>query len=99
MESAKYCTPSKKRCKQFNLTLKNAFAALSVTFNKECKTMSIEKLNVSPAVCSLLQGSQPTSASIERSFSMMRKLLAEDRKFEVEDINEYMILHFHSCIW
>jgi len=41
----------------------------------------MERQDISPAVCSLLQNSQPTTASVERSFSMLKKTLAKDRKF------------------
>ena len=37
--------------------------------------------------------------SVERSFSMLRKLLAKDRKFKVHYVKQYMILHFGSCTW
>ena len=40
-----------------------------------------EMQDISPAVYHMLQNSQPTSASVEKSFSMLKKLLAQDRNF------------------
>ena len=39
----------------------------------------MESQDISPAVYHMLQNSQPTFASVERSFSMMKKLLAKDK--------------------
>ena len=55
--------------------------------------------DILPAVNHMLQNSQPTSASVERSFSMLKKLLANDRHFKVENVRHYMILHFNATIW
>ena len=30
---------------------------------------------------------------------MLQKLLAKQRKFNVKNLKQYMILHFNSCIW
>ena len=42
---------------------------------------NMERQDISPAVYHMLQNSQPTSASVERSFSMLKKLLAKDKNF------------------
>ena len=55
--------------------------------------------DILPAVYHMLQNSQPTSASVERSFSMLKKLLAKDRNFKVENVRQYMILHFNASTW
>ena len=55
--------------------------------------------HISQAIYSLLQHSQPTTVSVERSFSMLQTLLAKDRNFKVENVKQYMILHFNSCTW
>ena len=52
--------------------------------NDISKLMSTERSDISPAVYSLLQHCQPTSAFVERSFCLLRKLLAKDRNFRVE---------------
>ena len=67
--------------------------------NDMSKIMNMEKPNVSLAVRSLLQRSQPTPDSVERSFSKLRKLLAKDRKFKVENVKQFAILHFNSFTW
>ena len=51
---------------------------------------------ISPAVYYMLQNSLPTSALVEKSFSMLKKLLAKDRNFKVENVRHYMILHFNA---
>ena len=97
-------SPSKKRSKQSkNLTLEKTLAALTVTFKTELqnnvisKIMSIQRSDISPAAYSLLEHFQPTSASVEKSCSKLRKLSAKDRNSKVENVNQYMILHLNSC--
>ena len=46
----------------------------------------MEKQDISPAMYHMLQNSRPTSASVERSFSMLKKLLTKDRSFNVENV-------------
>ena len=58
--------------------------------------INMERQDISPAVYHMLQNSQPTSASVERRFPMLKKLLAKDRNFEVENVQHYMILHFNA---
>lgn len=43
-----------------------------------------------------LQSCQATTACVERSFSMLKKLLASDRRFLPENVNKYMMLYFNS---
>ena len=62
--------------------------------------INMERQDISPAVSHVLQNSQPTSASVERSFSMLKKLLSKDRNFKVENMRHYMILLFNaSTCW
>ena len=51
----------------------------------------MERPDISPAVYSLLQHFQPTTASVKTSFSMLQKLLAMDRKFKVKNVKQCMI--------
>jgi len=67
--------------------------------NDISKMINMERQDISPAVYSLLQNSQPTTASVQRSFSMLKKLLAKDRHFKAENVHHYMILHFNSSTW
>ena len=62
--------------------------------NDTSEIINMERQDISPAVYHLLQNSQPTSASVERSFSMLRKLLAKDRNFKVANMRHYMISYF-----
>ena len=50
---------------------------------------------ISPAVYGLLQACQPTSASVERSFSMLNKLLAKDRNFLPSNVKYYISVHYN----
>ena len=54
--------------------------------NDISKIINVEEQDISPAVYHMLQNSQPTSATVERSFSMFKKLLAKDRNFKVENV-------------
>ena len=58
--------------------------------------MEFSRSAVSPAVYAASQQCQPTSASVERSFSMLNKLLAKDRNFLQNNIGKYLILHYNS---
>ena len=49
----------------------------------------MELQNISPAAYSLLQNSQPPAASVQRSFSMLKKLLAKNRNFKAENVKHY----------
>ena len=64
--------------------------------NDISKIINMERQDISPAVYDMLQNSQPISASVERSFSVLKKLLAQDRNFKVEIVRHYMIFHFNA---
>ena len=61
--------------------------------------MIMKRQEISPAAYHMLQNSQPTFASIETSFSMLKKLLAKDKNFKVENVRLYMTLHFNASSW
>ena len=50
----------------------------------------MSKANVSPALYAKLLKCQATSCSVERSFSMLGKLLAKDRHFAHETVWKYL---------
>ena len=54
--------------------------------NDISEIINMERQDISPAVCHMLENSLPTSAFVERSFSMLKKLLAKDRNFKVENV-------------
>ena len=67
--------------------------------NDISEIINMERQDISPAVYHMLQNSQPTSVSVQRSFSMLKKLLAKDRNFKVENACHYMILRFNASTW
>ena len=46
--------------------------------NSISEIINMERQDISTAVYHMLQNSQPTSASVEKSFSMLKKLLAKE---------------------
>ena len=67
--------------------------------NDISEIINMERQDISLAVCHVLQNSQPTSASVERSFFMLKKVLAKDRNFKIENVRYCIILHFNACTW
>ena len=67
--------------------------------NEISEIINTERQDILPAVYHMLQNSQPTSVSVERSFSMLKKLFAKDRNFKVENVRHYVILHFNASTW
>ena len=61
--------------------------------------INMERQDISPAVYHMLENSQPTSASVEINFSMLKKLSAKDINFKVGNVRHYMILHFNASTW
>ena len=51
--------------------------------NDISEIINMERQDISPAMYHMLQNSQATSAFVERSSSMLKKLLAKDRNFKV----------------
>ena len=47
----------------------------------------------------LLQKAQPTSAAVERLFSMLSKLLRKDRNFDVKNVKKYLMLYYNKKSW
>ena len=65
--------------------------------NKDVKAIvSLQKEGVSPALYAELQCCQPTSASVERSFSMLGKLLRKDRPFLSVNVNKYLSVYYNK---
>lgn len=60
--------------------------------------MNMSRWQISPDFYGLLQSCQPTSASVERSFSMLKKLLQKDRNFLSKNVKNYMILYFNASV-
>ena len=56
-------------------------------------------LTIDPTSYSLLQKAQPTFAAVERSFTMLSKLLRKDRNFDVKNVKKYMMLYYNKKSW
>ena len=67
--------------------------------NDISETINMERQDISLVVDHMLQNSQPTSTFVERSFFVLKKLLAKDRNFKVKNDRHYMILHFNASTW
>ena len=68
--------------------------------NSDLKTIiNCTNLTIDPTSYILLQKAQPTSAAVERSFSMLSKLLRNDRNFDVKNIKKYMMLYYNKTSW
>ena len=77
----------------------NHYIQKGMQSNDISKIMNMGSPDFLSAVNSLLQHSQPATASVERRFSMLQKLLAKDRNFKVENVKQHLYLHFNSCTW
>ena len=63
--------------------------------NELSDIVHFKRADVSPAIYSKLLSAQCTSVSVERSFSMLKKLLAKDRNFLPENVGKYFMLYFN----
>ena len=66
--------------------------------NSDLKTIiNCTNLTIDPTSYALLEKAQPTSAvAVERSFSMLRKLLRKDKNFDVKNVKKDMILYYNK---
>ena len=63
--------------------------------NSDLETIiSCTNWTIDPTSYALLQKNQPTSTAVERSFSMVSKLLRKDRNFDVKNVKKYMMLYY-----
>ena len=60
--------------------------------------VNLKRDHISPDLYSKLLQAQSTSVSVERSFSMLKKLLRDDRNFLPENIEHYIVLYYNSSI-
>ena len=68
--------------------------------NSDLETIiNCTNLTIDPTSYALLQKAQPTSAAVERSFSMLSKLLRKDRNFDVKNVKKYMMLYYNKKSW
>ena len=65
--------------------------------NSDLETIiNCTNLTIDPTSYALLQKAQPTSAAVERSFSMLNKLPRKDRNFDVKNVKKYMMLYYNK---
>ena len=65
--------------------------------NSDLETIiNCTNLTIDPTSYALLQKAQPTSAAVERSFSMLNKLLRKDRNFHVKNVKKYNMLLYYN---
>ena len=68
--------------------------------NSDLETIiNCTNLTIDPTSYALLQKAQPTSAAVERLFSMLSKLLRKDRNFDVKNVKKYMMLYYNKKSW
>ena len=68
--------------------------------NSDLETIiNCTNLTIDPTSNALLQKAQPTSAAVERSFSMLSQLLRKDRNFDSKNVKKYMILYYNKKSW
>jgi len=58
---------------------------------------TLSRLDIAPTQYHLIQKCQASSASVERSFSMLKKLLAKDRPFNYGNIHKYFCVYYNSA--
>ncbi len=56
------------------------------------EVVAMEKVDIPPAVLAILQNSQPTTASVERAFSLVGNFFMDDRPFQSHSVSAYMQL-------
>ena len=95
MKSAEYTIKRAVQAIQDTCNI-NQYIKKRMQNNDISKIKNMKRRDISSVVYHMLQISQPTSASVERSFFMLKKLLAKERNFKVENVRHYMILHFNA---
>ena len=58
--------------------------------------VELSRPDIPPALCAKLLECQPTSASVERSFSLLKSFLRPNRNFADANIVHYMKLYFNA---
>ena len=88
-----------------NMQFNDDLCAIKNYIEKQLSNSDLEtiinctNLTIDPTRYALLQKAQPTSAAVERSFSMLSKLLRKDRNFDVKNVNIYMMLYYNKKSW
>ncbi len=64
--------------------------------NEMKEIVAMERADISPAVFAMLQNAQPTTASVERAFSLVGNVFTDDRPFRPHSVSAYMQLLYNS---
>ena len=96
------CTITKAYGLPKNMQFDDDPCAIKDYINKRLSNSDVEtiinctNLTIDPTSYTLLQKAQPTSAAVERSFSMLNKLLRKDRNSDVKNVKKYMMLYYNK---
>ena len=96
------CTITKAYGLLKNMQFNDDPCAIKDYINKRLSNSNLEtiinctNLTIDPTSYALLQKAQPTTAAVERSFSMLNKLLRKDRNFDVKNVKKYMMLYYNK---
>ena len=88
-----------------NMQLNDDLCAIKNYIKKRLSNSDFEtiinctNLTIDPTSYALLQKAQPTSAAVERSFSMLSNLLRKNRNFDVKNVKKYMMLYYNQKSW
>ena len=68
--------------------------------NSDLETMiNCTNLTIDPTSYALQRKAQQTSSAVERSFSMLSKLVRKDKNFDVKNVKKYMMLYYNKKSW
>ncbi len=67
-----------------------------ISANEMKEIVAMERADISPAVFTMLQNAQPTTASVERAFSLVGNVFTDDRPFQPHSVSAYMQLLYNS---
>lgn len=86
-----------------DLNFKEDDALIKNYINSRVSGSDLERIgnyieDISPFENVLLSNAPSTSVSVERSFSMHKKLLAPDRNFLVDNVEQYLFIYFNSAL-
>ena len=96
------CTITKAYGLLKNVRFDDDPCAIKDYINKRLSNSDLEtivnctNLTIDPTSYILLQKTQSTSAAVERSFSMLNKLLTKDRNFDVKNVKKYTMLYYNK---
>lgn len=69
-----------------------------ISKNEIVDIINNSRIEISPNSYVLLRNCQCTTLAVERSFSLLKKMLTKERNFKAENIRKYLILYHNSAI-